>query len=156
MTRPNKADVDEALKLASEYPESWLSHTLASEVRALREELGALRRASTPFADGSLSTMSCARCGRECYDVRHFDEPVCILRVQSELEAQIKQQNIRIAELQHAKRVMSENEGRLHAQLAYEQTKLARVQALPAKWRDCEGEHCSRCASELDAALRES
>ena len=34
------------------------------------------------------------------------------------------------------------------------QAKLARVEALPAKWRDCEGEHCARCADELEAALR--
>jgi len=31
---------------------------------------------------------------------------------------------------------------------------LARVQTLPDKWRQCEGEHCSRCAGELETALR--
>jgi chromosome segregation ATPase len=31
---------------------------------------------------------------------------------------------------------------------------IARVEALPAKWRDCEGEHCARCADDLEAALK--
>lgn len=30
------------------------------------------------------------------------------------------------------------------------------VKELPAKWRECEGEHCARCARELEHVLRDA
>lgn len=70
-----------------------------------------------------------------------FDEEAIVVlaaevrRLQASLQGRYEDIDVIHNQLRETIRVMSTNEGKLHAKIAELETKLARVEALPAQWR---------------------